>query len=86
MNRVYKAVWNEALGGWVAVSELARGRTKSTRARLLPAVALVLLGAAGVGSVQAAAFGSWVGSNNSNTVQARKTPPSTTRLMLALPM
>ncbi|WP_155626678.1 ESPR domain-containing protein, partial [Burkholderia vietnamiensis] len=24
MNRVYRTVWSERLGGWVAVSELAR--------------------------------------------------------------
>ena len=29
MNKVYKVVWNASLGIWVAVSELAKGKTKS---------------------------------------------------------
>ncbi|UWZ63365.1 ESPR-type extended signal peptide-containing protein [Acinetobacter baumannii] len=30
MNKVYKVVWNASLGIWVAVSELAKGKTKSS--------------------------------------------------------
>ncbi|QHI20262.1 hypothetical protein AhaeAN3_09950 [Acinetobacter haemolyticus] len=29
MNKVYKVVWNASLGVWVAVSEIAKGNTKS---------------------------------------------------------
>ncbi|KVE24213.1 hypothetical protein WS67_01225 [Burkholderia singularis] len=31
MNKAYKTVWNEALGGWVAVSERERTKGKATR-------------------------------------------------------
>ncbi|WP_276203483.1 ESPR-type extended signal peptide-containing protein, partial [Acinetobacter venetianus] len=30
MNKVYKVVWNASLGIWVAVSEIAKGKTKSS--------------------------------------------------------
>jgi trimeric autotransporter adhesin len=33
MNKSYKSVWNESTGTWVAVSELATGRSKSKRAK-----------------------------------------------------
>ena len=29
MNKIYKVIWNVTLGTWVAVSELAKGKTKS---------------------------------------------------------
>ena len=29
MNKIYKVIWNVALGAWVAVSELAKGKTKT---------------------------------------------------------
>ncbi|OEY93772.1 hypothetical protein BJD20_20130 [Acinetobacter proteolyticus] len=29
MNKVYKVVWNASLGAWVAVSELAKTKTKN---------------------------------------------------------
>ena len=28
MNKIYKIVWNAYLGAWVAVSEIAKGKTK----------------------------------------------------------
>lgn len=33
MNHIYRSIWNEALGAWVAVSELSRGRCKSSSDR-----------------------------------------------------
>lgn len=30
MNKIYKVIWNVTLGTWVAVSELAKGKTKSS--------------------------------------------------------
>jgi filamentous hemagglutinin family protein len=33
MNHIYRSIWNEALGAWVAVSELSRGRCKSSSNR-----------------------------------------------------
>src|SRR5690606_3022820 len=33
MNRLYRVVWNESLGTWVAVSELAKGKSKSGSGR-----------------------------------------------------
>jgi len=34
MNKIYRCVYNESLGAWVAVSELAHARGKSSRGRL----------------------------------------------------
>jgi filamentous hemagglutinin family protein len=44
MNHIYRSIWNEALGVWLAVSELAKGRGKSvaTRRKLLLTGGLVL--------------------------------------------
>ncbi len=42
MNRIYRLVWNAALGVWVAVAETAKGRGKSRSARRLVAAALSL--------------------------------------------
>ena len=48
MNKVFKSVWSEALGAWVAASELCRGRGKGG-GKAARAVALVVgLGLAGV--------------------------------------
>ncbi|UIP25047.1 YadA-like family protein [Acinetobacter towneri] len=35
MNKVYKVVWNASLGIWVAVSELAKGKTKTAQVKLV---------------------------------------------------
>lgn len=29
MNKIYRVIWNTSLGAWVAVSEMAKGKTKS---------------------------------------------------------
>ena len=43
MNKVFKSVWSEALGAWVAASELCRGRGKGGKAaRSMLATALIL--------------------------------------------
>jgi autotransporter adhesin len=63
MNKVYKSVWNESLGEWVAASELSAARGKSsgkiTRALLASAVAfgstgVAVAGATDGGSVESA--------------------------------
>ncbi|MBF7696510.1 ESPR-type extended signal peptide-containing protein, partial [Acinetobacter rathckeae] len=43
MNKVYKVVWNVALGAWCAVSELGKSKKKSTRAVVGTTASLVLL-------------------------------------------
>ena len=35
MNKVYKVIWNVALGTWLAVSELAKGKVKSSRSTVV---------------------------------------------------
>lgn len=52
MNRAYKLVWNTTQQAWTVVSELARGKTKSSGKRLK--VALVLLAGLSAAGVQAA--------------------------------
>lgn len=54
MNKIYKSVWCEATGTWVATSETARSKTKRGTARKLALVRAVLAGAALVGGVPAA--------------------------------
>ncbi|AOA57871.1 ESPR-type extended signal peptide-containing protein [Acinetobacter larvae] len=51
MNKVYRVVWNASLGAWVAVSELAKSKSKSTTKSIVNAVAL-----AGLVSFSADAF------------------------------
>ena len=49
MVKVYRTVWNESLGAWVAVSELSHAKGKSGRSRLVSTVAAaVMLGGSGV--------------------------------------
>lgn len=54
MNRIFKAVWNESSGTWVAASETAGGKTKrkSSLGSLVAACAVVAGGMA-AGSAQA---------------------------------
>jgi len=42
MNKVYKLVWNVILGAWVAVSEIAKGKKKSSVNKLIQSSVLVL--------------------------------------------
>src|ERR1700748_663444 len=43
MNRAYRSIWNQALGVWVAISELASARGKPGKAKLLGAVTLAMV-------------------------------------------
>ena len=38
MNKVYRVIWNESLGAWVAVSELGKSKTKSSKTRTIGSV------------------------------------------------
>jgi hypothetical protein len=59
MNKSYKSVWNESTGSWVAVSELATGRSKSKRAKtalskaILTQIAVGGMSLAGAGAAMA---------------------------------
>jgi len=67
MNKVFKSVWSEALGAWVAASELCRGRGKGG-GKVARAVALVVgLGVAGV------VFAAGAGTSVSNASPATAT-------------
>ena len=54
MNKIYKSVWCEATGTWVATSETARSKSKRGTARKLALVQAVLAATALVGGVPAA--------------------------------
>ncbi|TCM59276.1 surface protein, partial [Acinetobacter calcoaceticus] len=41
MNKVYRVIWNASLGAWVAVSELAKSKTKTTAKTVGTVVAIV---------------------------------------------
>ncbi|WGS48029.1 ESPR-type extended signal peptide-containing protein (plasmid) [Burkholderia sp. JSH-S8] len=49
MNKSYRTIWNEALGAWVAASELAKSRGKSNKSAVATAVAAAVLVAASQG-------------------------------------
>lgn len=55
MNKSYKSVWNESTGSWVAVSELATGRSKSKRAKT--AISKAILTQVAVGGMSLAGAG-----------------------------
>jgi hypothetical protein len=65
MNRSYRTVWNEALGAWVAISEIssARGKKSSSKVTLAAAAVGVLVGLMGVVPMAAQATGSWNADN-----------------------
>ncbi|MCO8649406.1 autotransporter adhesin family protein, partial [Burkholderia multivorans] len=42
MNRTYRSIWNEALGAWVAASELDAARGKPNKSAVAIAAAVVL--------------------------------------------
>ena len=51
MNKIYRCIYNEALGTWVAVSELAQAKGKRSRGRLAKTILATSLAVAGtVGS------------------------------------
>lgn len=54
MNKIYKSVWCETTGTWVATSETARAKTKRGTSRKLAMAHAVLVGAALMGGVSAA--------------------------------
>ena len=43
MNKIYKVIWNATLSAWVAVSELAKGKTKSSKVTGIIGAAIVSL-------------------------------------------
>lgn len=43
MNKIYKVIWNATLSAWVAVSELAKGKTKSSKVTGIVGAATVSL-------------------------------------------
>ena len=79
MNRIYRLVWSQVLGAWVAVAETARGRGKSSARRLIAAALLTLpvvaqagpVGGqlvAGVGSISQAAATTTVSQISQNAI------------------
>ncbi|WP_308184475.1 ESPR domain-containing protein, partial [Neisseria polysaccharea] len=57
MNRVYKVVFNHALGAWVAVSELTKSHKKRASATVAIAVLATLLSATAQASETASGGG-----------------------------
>jgi trimeric autotransporter adhesin len=66
MNKVFKSVWSEALGAWVAASELCRGRGKGggKAARSIAAAALVLAAGSVMASISTGNGATTVGPND----------------------
>src|SRR6266404_1492395 len=68
MNKVHKSVWNEAVGAWVAVSELSTAKKKGSAKRAR--VAAVVLGAGAVTAAPAAFAGAIVNCAGNGTTAA----------------
>ena len=71
MNKSYKSVWNESTGAWVAVSELATGRSKSKRAKTAISKAIltqIAVGGMSLAGASAAMAGDPVTSGTGATV------------------
>lgn len=64
MNKVYKVIWNASLGAWVAVSELATAKGKSSKSKTVGAVLLAVSGVTFSADALAVTVGT--GSNNTN--------------------
>ncbi|WDU52167.1 ESPR-type extended signal peptide-containing protein [Taylorella equigenitalis] len=63
MNKIYKSIYNEVLGTWVAISEVAKAGGKKSKSKMLSSVVLgMVLGTAGV------AGEAWGESQNPNQV------------------
>ena len=45
MNKIYKVIWNATLSAWVAVSELAKGKTKSSKVTSTVGAVAAIIGA-----------------------------------------
>lgn len=71
MNKSYKTIWNESLGAWVAASELATGRGKSSRSRTAARAVLAagMLLQAGVMAPSVAVAGEMDGGTVTNKTQ-----------------
>lgn len=55
MNKVYRIIWNEVLGAWIAVAENTRGRGKSSRAARSGPAPLVMTAVFGLAMLAAGA-------------------------------
>jgi autotransporter adhesin len=66
MNKVYKSVWNESIGAWVAVSETAKGRGKKSNKKIVSSVLLTSASAAGGLAFAPASFASQVCTTRAN--------------------
>lgn len=64
MNKIYKVIWSATLGTWVAVSELAKGKTKSSKITGIVGAATVAL----MVTFSSGAMAAWnTSGNGSNT-------------------
>lgn len=57
MNKSYRTVWNEALGAWVAASEITKARGKRSRSGAVVVAAAVLVALGGASGARAQALG-----------------------------
>ena len=69
MNKSYRTVWNEALGAWVAASEITKARGKRSRsAKAVAAAVTVLVGLGGWSDGWALTLGNAQADNETNTM------------------
>lgn len=77
MNKVYKVVWNASLGIWVAVSEIAKGKTKKATKVQTVGIAVAIIGAVSFSPDAFAGFGAGGGTLGDNGSTCTVTPNST---------
>ncbi len=83
MNKVYKSVWNESIGAWVAVSENSPARGKSSSKKIVAAAVLVASAGASLDAM-ASGNGTQIG-GCANTDNAGATPSSSIAIDGAAP-
>lgn len=67
MNRIFKAVWNESSGTWVAASETSKSRTKRSLApRKLVIAQAAMIGGLMAGSAHAQVVDQWVAAGDTS--------------------
>jgi autotransporter adhesin len=81
MNKVYKSVWNESIGAWVAASETAKGRGKKSNKKMVSSVLLASASAAGSLAFSPAAFASQICTTGAGGVGTSSIQGGTTSLL-----
>lgn len=67
MNRIFKTIWSDTLQTWIAVSELAKGKSKNTASRPTPLVAATIITTSIFAQSNTAWSAEWIGATGDFT-------------------